>query len=100
MIYNFQCPTFSQRILFTSSCSLPKCCQPSASCTFEGVSFSVWQRLSSMLCLATFYDNAPSVFMATLTTAAKRAVTSEGAPQNRTSERGMGGEEEEEEEEG
>ena len=38
--------------------------------------------------------------MATLTTAAKRAVTSEGAPQNRTSERGMGGEEEEEEEEG
>ena len=36
--------------------------------------------------------------MATLTTAAKRPVTSEGALQNRTSERGMGVEEEEEEE--
>ena len=38
--------------------------------------------------------------MATLTTAAKRAVTSEGALHSRTSERRMGVEEEEEEEEG
>ena len=38
------------------------------------------------------------VFSWQLTTAAKRPVTSEGALQNRTSERGMGVEEEEEEE--